>query len=525
MAIKPQFEKGGIRNWLGLKQDLPVPEIGLHTYQVERQGGGSMRIHLRIEADRQGVIFVDVTDVIHLNGTAAHIAYLALEGIPQAVTIKAFPDLFKTADKSQIIGDVERVYHMADHLKKDHGDCYTCALIGQAEMQPLFSVPVNAPYKVDIALTYGCNNACSHCYNEVSRLPMPSLPLADWYTVLDKLAYLGVPHLIITGGEATLHPDLPEIVHYADQLGMIVGLNTNGRHLAHAPYMQSLAEAGLNHVQVTLGSCDAEVHNQVMGANSFEQTVKGIRTAVESGIHVITNTTLMRLNMHRVEALIDFLHGLGIRTFAMNGMIYSGGGFEQPLAIPEDEIVPLLVRVRDYAQEKGMRFLWYTPTEYCRLNPVELEIGAKRCNAGEYSLCVEPNGDVLPCQSYYVSAGNILHDPWEQIWRSDLFLSFRERNQNPAESGLPEMCWECPDLPLCGGGCRIEREARKGLRVATQGQMSCGIGCGMGPTYAEDEVTGDYFNPVGGYVPTAGQVNAAKRSGGNPPIITADDIL
>ncbi|MCB0241561.1 MAG: SPASM domain-containing protein, partial [Anaerolineae bacterium] len=71
----------------------------------------------------------------------------------------------------------------------------------------------------------------------------------------------------------------------------------------------------------------------------------------------------------------------------------------------------LLIRVRDRAEELGMRFLWYTPTEYCRMSPVELELGAKRCNAGEYSLCIEPNGDVLPCQSYYVAAGNILRDP------------------------------------------------------------------------------------------------------------------
>jgi radical SAM protein with 4Fe4S-binding SPASM domain len=112
---------------------------------------------------------------------------------------------------------------------------------------------------------------------------------------------------------------------------------------------------------------------------------------------------------------------------------------------------------------------------YCRLSPVELEIGAKRCNAGEYSMCVEPNGDVLPCQSYYVAAGNLLKDPWESIWDSELFLGFRDRELDPAASGLPEMCWECPDLPLCGGGCRIEREAQQGVRVA--GSCSSG-GCG-----------------------------------------------
>jgi radical SAM protein with 4Fe4S-binding SPASM domain len=163
----------------------------------------------------------------------------------------------------------------------------------------------------------------------------------------------------------------------------------------------------------------------------------------------------------------------------MNGMIYSGGGAGNPDAIPEQQLAPLLLRVRDHARRLGMRFLWYTPTEYCRMNPVELEIGAKRCNAAEYSICVEPDGAVLPCQSYYTAAGNLLRDPWERIWNSELFLSFRERELDPKGYGLPEKCWECPDLPLCGGGCRIEREARAS---GADGCGTCeGRGCHVAP--------------------------------------------
>jgi radical SAM protein with 4Fe4S-binding SPASM domain len=201
-------------------------------------------------------------------------------------------------------------------------------------------------------------------------------------------------------------------------------------------------------------------------------------------------------------------------------MIYSGGGFAHPNAIPEEEMPPLLVRVRDRAAELGMRFLWYTPTEYCRMSPVELEIGAKRCNAGEYSLCVEPNGDILPCQSYYVSAGNLLHDPWEKIWDGELFRSFRDREVDPRLAGLPEKCWDCPDLPLCGGGCRIEREARQGNRVAEGaggGCSGCSGACG----------TAHHANPIhtAGFIPTAGLVRADRRATGNMGDLIPLDLL
>jgi radical SAM protein with 4Fe4S-binding SPASM domain len=432
------------------------PQPGLYTYRLTPPGG-QVRIHLRIEDGGAGVLFVDVTDVIHLNPTAAEMAKMALDGVPPEQARAGLLRRFRDADGGQLTRQLGQIYEMIDRFRNPAEGCPTCA-VPFLQRKPLFSTRARAPYKADIALTYTSNNKCAHCYNEPDRLTMPSLPAADWRRVLDKLAEVGVPHIIFTGGEATLHPELPDLIRHADRLGQIAGLNTNGRRLAHKPYLQTLVEAGLNHVQITLGSCRPEIHDAMTGAASFRQTVRGIENALQSPLHTITNTTLMRCNVDHVEEIVEFLHTLGLRTFAMNGMIYSGGGFAHPDAIPEEEMAPLLIRVRDRAAELGMRFLWYTPTEYCRLSPVELGIDAKRCNAAEYSICVEPNGDVLPCQSYYVTAGNILRDPWDEIWEGELFRSFREREEDPRRAGLPEKCWECPDLSLCGGGCRIERE-------------------------------------------------------------------
>jgi len=65
----------------------------------------------------------------------------------------------------------------------------------------------------------------------------------------------------------------------------------------------------------------------------------------------------------------------------------------------------------------------------------------------------------------------MLRDPFDRIWKGDLFRSFRDRESDPAWAGLPEKCHACPDLPLCGGGCRIERETRAGGSAA--GCASC----------------------------------------------------
>ncbi|MCD6286784.1 MAG: radical SAM protein [Anaerolineae bacterium] len=453
---------------------------GLLTYPIQLDGG-QRRIHLRIHKDGSGVLFIDVTEVIHLNPTAVQMVKLALDGIPKERAEARLARQYRGVTRTELSAALNRMYEMVERLRENVDGCPTCAIAADVEFQPLFSTPVTAPYKADVALTYACNNACPHCYNEPGRFTMATLADEEWFRVFDKLNAIGIPHLILTGGEPTLLPQLPDLVRYANRLGHIVGMNTNGRRLADDQLAQRLADAGLNHVQITLESHSPAVHDAMVATEgAFEETLAGIRSALQSGLHTITNTTLTRQNQDHAVDIVGFLDDVGLKTFAMNGMIYAGGGTATPDAIPVEEMASLLVAIRDEATARDMRFLWYTVTDYCRLSPLELGLSPKRCNAAEYSICIEPNGDVLPCQSYYVSAGNILNDPWDAIWNSELFLSFRDRETNPEAAGLPTECWDCPDLEMCGGGCRLEREARSpgGIRAAEHGCARTGASTG-----------------------------------------------
>ena len=86
------------------------------------------------------------------------------------------------------------------------------------------------------------------------------------------------PHIIFTGGEATLRHDLPELIHHAENNGQITGLNTNARRLADEKYLRQLIDAGLDHVQITVESCDEQIHDQMMQAKgAFKQTIQDLR--------------------------------------------------------------------------------------------------------------------------------------------------------------------------------------------------------------------------------------------------------
>ena len=164
---------------------------------------------------------------------------------------------------------------------------------------------------------------------------------------------------------------------------------------------------------------------------------------------------MTQLNKDTILDTIQLLAELGIETFACNGIIYSGAAKDNDIGIPQDELKVLVEQIRDKADELKMRFIWYTPTEYCVFNPLELDIGIKRCTAAEYNMCIEPDGSVIPCQSYYKSLGNMLNDNWESIWNNPLAISIREHKN------LPEKCTDCELVNLCAGGCPLYREHQK----------------------------------------------------------------
>jgi radical SAM protein with 4Fe4S-binding SPASM domain len=414
---------------------------------LREEGESKKRLHLRIDADGSGVLIVNASRMVHLNPSAVLMARMLLDEKPDEAIIKHLRKSFdvkkeQAADDYQVFkSSFERIISPTDD------PCPICDL--DLETIAPFSRQPSAPYRMDIALTYRCNNHCIHCYNEASRA-QNELSTDDWKKVLDRIWELGIPHLVFTGGEPTLNENLPELIAYAEHLGLITGLNTNGRRLSQNGYLQQLVGAGLDHVQITLESHSPAIHDAIVACRgAWEQTVKGIKNALSSKLFVMTNTTLLRSNSQTLADTLKFLSDLGVPTVGLNGLIYSGRGESVHQEISEADLAGLLEIAKDHVVRTGQKLIWYTPTLYCHFNPIESGLGVKGCTAALYNMCIEPDGSVLPCQSYYQPLGNILSDTWDAIWGHDLAVSLRNR------SAAPEGCRECDVLDTCGGGCPL----------------------------------------------------------------------
>lgn len=427
------------------KKKTSSPASGTHSYKWESEGSRS-RIHLRIEPTGEGLLLVDAARSFHLNPSAAAMAWLYLEGYSVKDAVQWLRRNYRIP-ASDAIRDYKETSSKVEELIRPDGACPIHDL--DLEVLQPFSRTPSAPFRLDLAVTYRCNNDCAHCYNARSR-DYPEMDTASWKQVMQLAWEQGIPHIIFTGGEATLRDDLPELIAFAEQQGQITGLLTNGRRLADGAYLDSLCAAGLDHVQVTLESADPGIHDRmVRSPGAWEETISGIRRALEAGLYLMTNTTMLQENKHTILPTIDFLADMGVPTIGLNSLIYSGKGRKIGSGLHEEELPVLLKEVRTATDRHGQKLVWYTPTQYCHFDPVQMELGVKSCTAARYNMCVEPDGSVLPCQSFYSSLGSILEQEWEEIWNHELALWLRERKY------VPETCRTCQFLEICGGGCPL----------------------------------------------------------------------
>jgi radical SAM protein with 4Fe4S-binding SPASM domain len=424
-----------------------IPQ-GRFTYR----GKGKFRrlaLQLRVEDDGKGLLIINANTVLFLNETSTAYAYYLMQGLTTKEIVSKIRGIFRVKER-QVIADYEKlVYSISTLAQTEEVD--PISYLDLKKIEP-FSQQFSAPLRVDMSLTFRCQNSCVHCYAGGSH-ETDELATSDWKQVINKLHQVGVFILTFTGGEPTLREDLPILLSYGQKKGLVTGLITNGRNLTDEKYVRLLEKSGLDFVQITLESHKSEVHDLITGIKgSWNETVAGIKNLIPTTIYTTTNSTLSKHNKEDFLDTVDFIKELGVAAFGCNGLIYSGKAKDvaKDFIFSPQDLKTILLKIQNKATKLDLKFLWYTPTQYCKFNPTKLGLGIKSCSAAMINMCVAPNGDVYPCQSYFESLGNILKNDWKNIWNHPLAVRIRNREY------VELKCKECSYLQICGGGCPLE---------------------------------------------------------------------
>ncbi len=171
-----------------------------------------------------------------------------------------------------------------------------------------------------------CNLTCRHCYSISADIDFPGeLSTAEALAVLDDLAAMRVPALILSGGEPLLRPDLPELAARAKALGLYLGLSTNGT-LIDATGIDAIAAVGYDYVGISIDGL-REAHDRFRRMEgAFDRSLAAVRLCRSRGIKVGLRFTLTRDNADELPALLELMRAEGVDKFYLSHLNYAGRG-------------------------------------------------------------------------------------------------------------------------------------------------------------------------------------------------------
>ena len=298
---------------------------------------------------------------------------------------------------------------------------------------------MTAPHRMDLmvsAMTDGCgkwqcNQKCIFCYAAGQEMgKTKELTTEQWKRAIDRLEKARVPMVTFTGGEPTQRADIAELVGYAKR--MVTRLNTNGVNLT-SELVQQLKEAGLDSLQVTLYSHDADIHNGLVGSQHHADTIRGIRNAVAAGLDISVNTPLCKKNADYAKTL-ECIHDLGVRFVTVSGLICTGmaGVNHEEYDLGADELFEIVKTAKEFCDGHEMEMDFTSPGLIDADRLEGLGMNVPMCGACLSNMAIAPDGTVVPCQSWLgadASLGNILTDPFKKIWNHPMCRSLRNMSE------------------------------------------------------------------------------------------------
>lgn len=310
--------------------------------------------------------------------------------------------------------------------------------------------PLNNLY---LHVTFDCPLRCSHCYAHGGIRGGGTFPAEEVGTQALEASRLGFRHLVITGGEPLVHPQIELMLTMLRKANRAIRpLRTVLRTSLVIPLEKSMLELLAECVDEVVVSLDGDpsVHDQRRGKGSYERTVANLRQLVEirgrAEISLAAVLPLVQAQGAPGQHVRALARELGIRRVRMRPLLPLGRAAHQ-----------------HHAPDLVAEVVWghLTPDERIAYGFIPVA----SCGMGQ-NLYVEPDGTAYPCYAWHASVwalGNILKDGGlEQIVRADRFRQLRGATVDTREG-----CKNCVYRYLCGGVCRawgrVQQEAQVDL--------------------------------------------------------------
>lgn len=349
--------------------------------------------------------------------------------------------------------------------------------------------------------TKACNLTCKHC----RAVPQTCVGAHELQTpqalrLMDQIAEVGKPVLVLSGGEPLFRHDLFELGAYGVSLGFRMALATNGT-LIDDRVARRIADTGFSRVAISLDGANPATHDVFRGLpGSHARALNGVRALRDAGVSVQINSTIAKHNVTELPALLDLALGVGADALHLFMLVPVGCGLElAPTAmLPADEYERVLhwfdeqsktcpidlkatcaphyyriraQRLEDERRDGDFSGTFIAPGTRAKAAPTLLHGGGhgqhlsamtRGCLAGTAVCFISNVGEIYPCGYLPVSAGDTKKTSFAEIWNSSpMFNELRDYDT------LQGKCGECRYDSICGG-CRARAYAATGSYLAEE---------------------------------------------------------
>jgi heme b synthase len=326
--------------------------------------------------------------------------------------------------------------------------------------------------------TRNCNLACVHCRAAATRGPYRGeLDTPEAFRLLDQVAELGQPIVILTGGEPLLRADIFDIAAYGTNLGLRMVMAPNGTLLTDE-IAQKLSACGIKRLSVSLDGASADTHDafrQVPGA--FAGALRGIECIRRAEIPFQINTTVTRVNLEQIPRIQALAVELGAVAHHIFLLVPTGRGkYIVDQAIDAEEYERTLNWFYEQRGKTPLELKATCAPHYYRIlrqrsaregKPVSfqthgLDAVTRGCLGGIGFCFVSHTGNVQPCGFLSADCGNVRRASFADIWRhSEVFTALRDYDR------LGGKCGACEFKRACGG-CRARAFEATGDYMAAE---------------------------------------------------------
>lgn len=300
---------------------------------------------------------------------------------------------------------------------------------------------LRVPLSGSLEVTYRCNLRCVHCY--LGHLQNRQRDDREMNTerilsLIDEITAAGCLYLLITGGEALVRDDFPEIYRHAKKNGLMVTVFTNGT-LIRDEIPELFQEFPPYEVEISLYGASAETYERITRtAGSFERCMKGIERLLNRGIRVGLKTILMTLNSREFFDIENIAKDLGVRfrfDAAINPCL-NGDKTPLDLRVSPEEVVE-----KEFSDDKRAG-AWQ---KFSGAGQERVLLNALYdCGAGITGFSVDPYGDLRPCMMTLDIGYSLFQGGFSAGWDA-IIKELRARKAGEASS-----CKGCAKSLLCG---------------------------------------------------------------------------